>query len=103
MRWVIDASYACGVVTRLYRRHCDSEDSIQMPTVLATLAACLRQGVDSPAKLAILHLTSYEVTRVQAHRIFENITDRLGDSNRFESFRLTKKKVGISMTEVGYL
>lgn len=103
LRWVPDVSYACGVVTRLYRRHCDSEDNIQMPTVLATLAACLRQGVDSPAKLAILQLNHYEITRVRANRIFENIAERLGVSDSFESFGLTKNKVRIAMTEVGYL
>lgn len=36
-----------------------------MPVALATLAAYVRQGVDSPEKLAVLHVTYFGITRVR--------------------------------------
>lgn len=97
LRWSADVAYALGVITRLYRHKCDIQKEIQMPIALATLAACVRQGVDLPSKLAIFHLLHYDINRVQVHRMFENIRSKLIDGELFESFFQTLKRVNIAI------
>jgi superfamily II DNA/RNA helicase len=97
LRWSVDVAYALGVITRLYRRRCDIREVNEMPSALATLAACIRQGVDLPAKLAILHIMNYDINRVRVHRFFEDIRSRLRDGQVFESFAETMRRVRIAM------
>ena len=93
LRWSADVAYTLGILTRLYRYRCESGTGIRMPVTLATLAACVRQGVDSPEKLAIIHVYGFDIARVQAHHIFENISDFIEEGEPFESFNRTLRRV----------
>lgn len=97
LRWSAEVAYALGVITRLYRRRCDAEPGIIMPISLGTVAACLRQGVDSPEKLAIFHILDFEISRVRAHRIFDEIHEHLDEGDLYEKFYETLGRVRVAM------
>jgi hypothetical protein len=58
IRWAPEVAFALGSVARMYKYKCDAEN-LAMPLCLATLASLIRHGMDSPEKLALLHIHEY--------------------------------------------
>lgn len=86
IRWAPEVAYALGSVARMYKYKCDAEN-IAMPLCLATLASLIRHGMDSPQKLALLHVHEYQLTRPRAHQLYEDIAADVPSIDAYASFR----------------
>ena len=86
LRWAPEVGYSLGTVTRMCKYKFESEGR-KMSTNLATLASLIRHGVDMPVKLAILHIHQYHITRIDAHRLYNELSAYLKFSNKFMVFK----------------
>jgi hypothetical protein len=97
-RAVHEFAYLMGIAAQVYRGHLDNwtsfaddaeEAPADMPTALGTLGACVREGVDSPEKLAVYtarHRRDPYTSRVSAHRAFAAIRNQLPPAGATEPF-----------------
>jgi len=76
-RWIPDVAYVVGIISSLYKAVFDEEP----PLALQVLPRCIRLGVDSPEKLAFLHLKNYSLMRVVAHQKYAAISEYVNSSN----------------------
>lgn len=93
VRWAPEASYVLGSVTRMYKYKCDTE-GIEMPLCLGVIASLLRHGVDSPEKLALLHIHEYQVSRPRIHFMYNEIANQIPTIGPYASFRDVLSAVG---------
>lgn len=92
IRWAPEVAYALGSVARMYKYKCDAED-VAMPLCLATLASLIRHGMDSPEKLALLHIHEYQLTRPRTHQLFQDIATEVPLIDTYAPFRDVLKAV----------
>lgn len=85
---IYEFSRLAGVVAQIYRGYLDNWSPFSgaaveppgMPTALAVFSACVREGFDLPAKLAVyvvLNRRQESASRVRAHREYDRIQSRL--------------------------
>jgi superfamily II DNA/RNA helicase len=100
-RFVLDISYVSGLVTQIYRAQLEHGDAARpsddsdptMPISLAVLGACVREGVDSPEKLALYSDRDPYASRVGCHRQFASIAGLIEPGSLYESFADTHERV----------
>ncbi len=92
IKWAPEVAYALGSVARMYKYKCEAE-GIPMPLCLATLASLIRHGMDSPEKLALLHIHDYQFTRRKTHNLYHEFADRVSLVDTYASFRDVLKAV----------
>ena len=88
IRWAPDVAYALGSVARMYKYKCEAEGGA-MPLCLATIASLVRHGMDSPEKLALLHIHEYQLTRPKTHQLYQDIAGEVPVIDTYAQFRDT--------------
>jgi hypothetical protein len=68
---VPELAYLYSLLSQLYATLFVLE--LETPVALATLGAVVRQGYDSPEKLALAHVRAGRLNRVAVHRQFSEI------------------------------
>lgn len=98
--WAV--SYIGGAVSRMARSQIEQgvEDSA-VSVGLGTLGACIREGMDSPEKLAIRHLSRGEYWRKQCHRIHAYVAAHIPAGAADEVFSTTVERVQVGMLGAG--
>lgn len=96
LRCMPELAYAIGLIALIYRDYLTQEASDkQMPLALATLAPCVREGLDRPEKLAIYYATKSKPNfcRVICHKTFDQISKHIAVTTPFESFEMVRHRV----------
>lgn len=82
LKWLPEIAYIVGLIRSLFEI---ALTDVQVPIPLQVLSRCLRLGLNSPEKLAFMHVRGYGILRVACHREFRSIEARIemntGDTN----------------------
>jgi hypothetical protein len=80
-------SYIAGAITRVFRGRIEhGEEAGDMPLALASLSACIREGMDGPEKLALWYQMDPSTSRVACQREYAAISSRISAATDDESF-----------------
>jgi ATP-dependent RNA helicase HelY len=70
LKWLPDVAYVAAIIRSLYPI---AVPHAPIPICLQILQRSLRLGVDSPEKLAFMHVRNYILMRVVCHREFDSL------------------------------
>jgi len=68
-------------------------EEVLMPTTLATLGACIREGFDNPEKLAVFYIEGSASSRVHCHEVHHRLSPYLMPGSNLEKFAGTRERV----------
>jgi superfamily II DNA/RNA helicase len=87
-------SYIAGAITRVLRGRIEhGEEAGEMPLALASLSACIREGMDGPEKLALWYQKDPSTSRVACHREYAAVSSRISTATHDETFEDTLRRV----------
>lgn len=94
LRTVPELAYAFGLPGLVARASQDDlEESTTLAATLMTLGSCVREGLDSPEKLALRQLKPRSMTRVGVHLEFERVSPHVGEAPEGEDFDGTMVRI----------
>ncbi|MDY7524265.1 hypothetical protein [Sphingomonas sp. 10B4] len=93
VRMASDMAFVAGLPARIIAARKMEDDTVVMPTVLATLAGAVRRGCDSPDMLANAVNLGREVSRVAARLAFEKIGKHISAGDPAEPFEATLERI----------
>jgi hypothetical protein len=83
------------------RYACESDAGKKMSLEIATLAPCIKEGFDSPEKLAIRYISGEKHSRVFIHELHSALSSIIPPGDEFEGFASTMRRVRQTMTVLG--
>lgn len=94
LRTVPELAYAFGLPALVARSLLaeDGEDA-ELAATLTTLGSCVREGLDSPEKLALRQFRPSSFSRVAIHEAFEEVAPHLSEASEGEAFEETLLRV----------
>lgn len=94
LRLVPDLAYASGLATKIRRKHIESDDAIEMPVALATLALCVREGRCSPEVAALGLSPGFgSCSRQALRRHWAEMESVVEPGDPLETFFQTRKRI----------
>jgi hypothetical protein len=93
MRSVPEISYAIGLIVQIFRERQDNVTTVRMPLIVGSLAACLREGVNSPELLAAHFVVPPPASRAAIRERLAAAMSRLRPANDDETFADTRLRV----------
>lgn len=96
-RSIPEISYAVGLVVQVSRERQLPPDAAQISLDIATLAACVREGVDSPELLAAHFVVQPPASRPRVREKYGAIVTRLSPRDPGEAFAETRRRVASAL------
>lgn len=93
MRSVPEISYAIGLIVQIFRERQDNVATFRMPLIVGSLAACVREGVNSPELFAAHFLVPPPASRAAIRERLAAATSRLRPAKDDETFADTRRRV----------
>jgi hypothetical protein len=93
MRSIPEISYALGLIVQIFHERQGDGAALRVPLVLGSLAACVREGVNSPELLAAHFLVPPPASRVAVREQLVAATRRLRPAEPNETFTETRRRV----------
>lgn len=103
LRIVPELAYMFGILTQVIRsRSVADMDISEIPLVISTLGACVREGFDKIEKLALHQTYKPKHARVITHRVFDRIKNYIPQAIALEGYgELTERvKAGLAIEEM---
>ena len=97
LRVIPELSFFVGLIGQTWRAYQSAEGiDAPLPLSVATLGGCIREGFDSPEKLAIQLEDSSYLTRRAVHRVHERLREAIRSGDPLEEFSETRARIKVA-------